>query len=194
MYYFIAFSTYYREGEVPMSIAPTHLYFIGADGVDFVKVGRSKNPEARLHQLRTGSPYKLRLLRIYQEAGALEPYVLATLRASRAGEGEWFLSRDLDFDQLVADAEVAFAQKPCADEDIDPAPQTGLGPAIAQARKALGLKQQDLQHMTGISQKYLSKIENERADPGWKTVIRIARALQLNLQAFVHKDTCDASS
>jgi DNA-binding XRE family transcriptional regulator len=171
-----------------MSIAPTHLYFIGADGVDFVKVGRSKNPEARLHQLRTGSPYKLRLLRIYEGAGVLEPYVLATLRDARTGEGEWFLSQDLDFDQLVADARLAFTQTPYADVTPPPSPKTGLGSAIAQARKALGLKQQDVQEITGISQKYLSRIENGKADPSWSLVIRLACALQLDLQALVQKD------
>jgi predicted transcriptional regulator len=68
-----------------------------------------------------------------------------------------------------------------------------LGREMKKARAGLGMKQKDLQEATGISQKYLSRIENDRADPGWNTVIRIARALQLNLQAFVHKDTCDVS-
>jgi predicted transcriptional regulator len=63
-----------------------------------------------------------------------------------------------------------------------------LGREMKKARAGLGLKQKDLQEMTGISQKYLSRIENDKADPGWHMVMRIACALDLNLQAFVQKE------
>ena len=59
---------------------------------------------------------------------------------------------------------------------------------MKKARAILGLKQKDLQAITGISQKYLSRIENDRADPGWKTVLSIARALNISLDQFVHGD------
>jgi predicted transcriptional regulator len=62
-----------------------------------------------------------------------------------------------------------------------------LGREMKKARAGLGLKQKDLQEITGISQKYLSRIENDKADPGWSLVRRIADALQLDLQAFVVK-------
>jgi predicted transcriptional regulator len=64
-----------------------------------------------------------------------------------------------------------------------------LGREMKKARAGLGLKQKDLQAITGISQKYLSRIENDRADPGWSLVRRIACALQLNLQALVQQET-----
>jgi predicted transcriptional regulator len=62
-----------------------------------------------------------------------------------------------------------------------------LGREMKKARAGLGMKQKDLHALTGISLKYLSRIENDKADPGWGTVLRIACALQLNLQAFVQK-------
>lgn len=172
-----------------MAVPSTHLYFIGAEGVDFVKVGRSKDPEARLRQLRTSSPYKLRLLKTYEGAGMLEPYVLAALRLCGEIRGEWFLASHMDFDDVVEVARQNFLQTPAVHgEPSSPAPR-GFGTAVAQARKALGLKQQDVQRLAGISQKYLSRIENGRADPGWSVVQRLARTLQMNLDVLLQEET-----
>ena len=61
---------------------------------------------------------------------------------------------------------------------------TTLGREIKKARAGLGWKQQDLQAATGISQKYLSRVENDKADPSFSMVLRIAHALQMDLNVL----------
>jgi transcriptional regulator with XRE-family HTH domain len=61
---------------------------------------------------------------------------------------------------------------------------TTLGREIKKARAALGWRQQRLQEATGISQKYLSRIENDHVDPSWSFVLKIARALNMDLRAL----------
>ena len=48
------------------------LYVIQSDVTGAVKIGRSKNPIARLKQLQTGSPHKLKLLCELPEMGHKE--------------------------------------------------------------------------------------------------------------------------
>src|SRR4029453_17300430 len=61
---------------------------------------------------------------------------------------------------------------------------TTLGREIKKARAALGWRQNQLQEATGISQKYLSRIENDHVDPSWSFVLKIARALNMDLRAL----------
>jgi len=63
-----------------------------------------------------------------------------------------------------------------------------LGREIKQARSALGWKQQDLRDKTGISQKYLSRIENDHVDPSWSMVVKIATALGMDLNVFCRQE------
>lgn len=62
---------------------------------------------------------------------------------------------------------------------------TTLGREIKKARAQLGWKQQDLQAATGLSQKYLSRIENDKADPSFAVVVRIARVLGMSVDAIL---------
>jgi transcriptional regulator with XRE-family HTH domain len=64
---------------------------------------------------------------------------------------------------------------------------TTLGREIKKARAALGWRQQRLQEATGISQKYLSRIENDHVDPSWSFVLKIAQALNMDLRTL-YKD------
>jgi DNA-binding XRE family transcriptional regulator len=173
------------------------LYFIGAEGLDFIKVGRSKNPEGRLRSLRSGSPYKLKVLKTYANAGDLEPYILTAMRERVPTNGEWFLQGATNFDELVASARTARAaqlarlheQSPTAGVPLARPTVTGFGMLVKQARKAMGWKQQDLREATGITQKYLSRIETDKADPGWSVVVRIAKALHMSLEPLLREDT-----
>ena len=61
---------------------------------------------------------------------------------------------------------------------------TTLGREIKKARAALGWRQHRLQEATGISQKYLSRIENDHVDPSWSFVLKIARVLNMDLRAL----------
>jgi DNA-binding XRE family transcriptional regulator len=171
-----------------MADAPTHLYFLGAEGLDFIKVGRSKNPAARLRQLRSGSPYKLRLLRTYDAQGELEPYILTALRARVPTNGEWFLCGDLDFDTLVAQAKERQSQMAPPPTTDGSTATVGLGARIKLARIDKGWKQQDLQAATGLSQKYLSQIELDKVDPRFSIVKRIARALGVSMDRLAVED------
>ena len=64
---------------------------------------------------------------------------------------------------------------------------TTLGREIKKARAGLGWRQQRLHEATGISQKYLSRIENDHVDPSWSFVLKIAQALNMDLRAL-YKD------
>jgi transcriptional regulator with XRE-family HTH domain len=65
---------------------------------------------------------------------------------------------------------------------------TTLGREIKKARAVLGWRQNKLQEATGISQKYLSRIENDHVDPSWSFVLKIARALNMDLRALYEAD------
>lgn len=58
-------------------------------------------------------------------------------------------------------------------------PQAALGEAIRQLRVQRGLTQEDLAHDAQITTGTLSVIERGGSNPGWATVRRIARALQV---------------
>lgn len=73
-----------------------HLYIIQSDVTGAFKVGRSKNPERRLKQLQTGSPYKLKLICVLENKGYQEKLLHSQLNESgRRCKGEWF-----DFDLI----------------------------------------------------------------------------------------------
>jgi hypothetical protein len=71
-----------------------YIYIIAIDGHDLCKVGISKNPQSRLSQLNTGSPYKMRFVCILEtpnasEARKLESAFHKVMRKHRTN-GEWF--------------------------------------------------------------------------------------------------------
>ena len=60
-----------------------------------------------------------------------------------------------------------------------------LGKEIKKARIEQGWKQKDLQARTGLSQKYLSQIENDAVDPRVSVLKKIARALQVSADGLL---------
>jgi transcriptional regulator with XRE-family HTH domain len=68
-----------------------------------------------------------------------------------------------------------------------------LGKEIKKARIDRGWKQQDLQVVTGLSQKYLSAVELDKAQPSFDVVKRIARALNVSLDTLAKDDEVIAS-
>jgi len=60
-----------------------------------------------------------------------------------------------------------------------------LGREIKKARIGKGLKQKDLQEKTGLSQKYLSQIENDAVDPRVSILRRIALALDVSTDTLL---------
>jgi XRE family transcriptional regulator of biofilm formation len=63
-----------------------------------------------------------------------------------------------------------------------------LGKEIKKARIDKGWKQQDLQAATGLSQKYLSAVELDKAQPSFDVVVRIARALGVSLDTLAKEE------
>jgi transcriptional regulator with XRE-family HTH domain len=68
-----------------------------------------------------------------------------------------------------------------------------LGQAIRKARIDQRLQQKALVERTGISQKYLSQIENDRVDPNFGLVQRIAKALKISLDAYLLEERQEGS-
>jgi transcriptional regulator with XRE-family HTH domain len=60
---------------------------------------------------------------------------------------------------------------------------TRLGKEIKKARVDKDMSQQALETKTGIAFRHLSAIERGDIDPRWSTVVKIAMALDLNLDA-----------
>ena len=69
----------------------------------------------------------------------------------------------------------------------DPAPDdawAGLGPAIRARRHANGLTLVELADRSGLSQPFLSQVENGRARPSMSSLARVASALDTTPQAL----------
>lgn len=60
-------------------------------------------------------------------------------------------------------------------------PQPGLGKAIKQRRRELGLSQEELGQRADIHMTWISHIESGRNNPAWGSVRRIAAALGLRV-------------
>ena len=62
---------------------------------------------------------------------------------------------------------------------------TTLGKEIKKARIEKGLKQKDLQILTGLSQKHLSQVENDAVDPSTSVLRKIALALGVSADTLL---------
>ena len=73
-------------------MAGRHLYIIQSASTGAIKIGRSDNPEYRLGQLQTGSPYRLRLILEALGKGSQEKRVHRVMDRHRTRylSGEWF--------------------------------------------------------------------------------------------------------
>jgi transcriptional regulator with XRE-family HTH domain len=59
------------------------------------------------------------------------------------------------------------------------------------ARRAAGISQEELAHRAHLSRSHISKIENAQYDPQITTLLRIARAFNLDLEHFMSASHCD---
>jgi len=62
-----------------------------------------------------------------------------------------------------------------------------IGKVIREFRQSNGLSQRQLAKNVGISNTYLSDIENGRTTPSVKTFAKIARALTLDCNEIIYK-------
>lgn len=63
-----------------------------------------------------------------------------------------------------------------------------LGKEIRKARIDAGINQKELASRAALSQKYMSQLERDGADPRLSVVIRIARALGVSLDRLACKE------
>lgn len=56
-----------------------------------------------------------------------------------------------------------------------------LGSAVKELRRRAELRQEELARNVGITQSYLSQIENDRKDPNLSTLRRIAQELRVSV-------------
>lgn len=99
-----------RDRKIPV---PRHVYFLGADGTDLVKIGSAFDIELRLEQLRTISPVPLRLLFYVLHGGEAMERRLHRMYRRRRSHGEWFR---VDVDELRAAADGLIAEARAARE------------------------------------------------------------------------------
>ncbi len=64
-------------------------------------------------------------------------------------------------------------------------PLARMGKRIAQYRKAQDWSQEQLAARAGISRQYLARLEMGRQDPRVSTLLKIAKALHVNIAALV---------
>jgi transcriptional regulator with XRE-family HTH domain len=55
------------------------------------------------------------------------------------------------------------------------------------ARAEKGWQQQQLAQEAHISQKYLSRVENDKADPSWTVIKRLLAVIDLDLKAIARE-------
>jgi hypothetical protein len=79
-----------------------HLYIIQSSKNGSFKIGRSNNPEKRISQLQTGSPYKLKIILVLKNMGYLEKSIHRNILTGnkRSCRGEWF---DFELSSYIPD-------------------------------------------------------------------------------------------
>lgn len=58
---------------------------------------------------------------------------------------------------------------------------TALGDAIRRSRRARGISQEDLAHVSAVDRSYMSSIERGVQNPGLVSIVRIARAMDMTV-------------
>lgn len=62
---------------------------------------------------------------------------------------------------------------------------TGFGVMLRERRSGQGLTQQELADRAGCSVRTVCQLEQDRLEPGWRTVINLAKALGVTPDAFL---------
>jgi len=63
-----------------------------------------------------------------------------------------------------------------------------LGAAIRRARKERGISQEELASRSAVDRSYMSSIERGQQNPGIVSVLRIARAMQMNAAELIARE------
>jgi transcriptional regulator with XRE-family HTH domain len=67
-------------------------------------------------------------------------------------------------------------------------PETTLGSRIAGRRRMLKRSQEDVAREVGVSQRYLSKLENDDGRPSWDVAMRLRSALRVTMDFLADGD------
>lgn len=86
----------------------SYVYYVAADGVERVKIGRSMNPWARLKEMQVGSSHRLQIIALERGGETLEAQRHDQFTRLRV-EGEWFSLQDdlVDHINTIATSEGA---------------------------------------------------------------------------------------
>ena len=77
-----------------------YVYFIEAVGTNRVKIGFSSDPYLRLQQIRTCSPFPVRLLAVIEGSVDLERAFHSQYDHKRI-HGEWFIVGDDEIEEII---------------------------------------------------------------------------------------------
>ena len=178
-----------EAGHVAGQSTQGSLYFISAEGLPFIKVGRSKDPVRRLRQLASSSPHRLTLLQVYPEEGCIEKVVLGLLK-SQHHTGEWFLLPD-NLEEIVFRARKIYADlqqqmtEDCCNRNQQQAWQKPLGAALHAVRTSRRLPMHQVSQAVNMHTTDISKLERG-VRPGitFEAIIKLATFYGLPLDAL----------
>jgi transcriptional regulator with XRE-family HTH domain len=78
--------------------------------------------------------------------------------------------------------------------DVTPlAKASSFGAQLRKLREKEGITREELAKRAGVSGAAISRIEQGKREPGWETVIKLARALGVSVSAFDAGGEADAS-
>lgn len=158
-----------------------YVYVIGIEGSSLVKVGSTVvAPEKRLKALQIGSPYTLKLLKVFQcqESSLVESRIHRFLQEKNT-RGEWF---EVSIDEV----EEAFQGS------LEPAQPRSefsqcFGKRIRKLRRARDWTQHELENRSGLHYTTISRLEKGHSEQIYiETLIKLAKAFEMSLDRLVY--------
>jgi DNA-binding XRE family transcriptional regulator len=150
------------------------VYFVQCEGTGRIKIGRTTRPVIqRMRALQTSAPHALKLIGEFPEGhhGHTEGSLHRKFAHLRL-RGEWFKD---DVELLT------FIAKGNADDKDSVNTIEGLAAIAFKARKKLGLRQEDLAELVGVSRKWLIEFERGKASAEIGLVLKLFQQLGIVL-------------
>lgn len=167
------------------------IYAIGAYGIALVKIGSTHGTVVhRLKTLQTGSAHLLHVIAavtVRTDVERIEKRIHAFLAEQRR-HGEWF---EVLIDTAMLEGLTQRAIASLADQGMAKADHTGgvwSGCTDSKGTDRQRLETAGPASRTGLSQKYLSAVELDKAQPSFDVVKRIARVLGVSLDTLAKEE------
>ena len=163
-------------------------------GGPYYKIGRTKNLELRIKSLQTGHPCPLQIIKVWlvEDGPSMEIQVHGQFLSKRI-HGDWFNLSDADVEVLKAmggEDVVPFGWKSnglssCGRKPKARTEQDRLAHPLLQWRERYRVSQADIEEACGISQTFVSKVENGERVPLRETLERLRQFTGLPTDAFI---------